>query len=156
MLISYTSNGSVQLKTRTQPIVIGAGVQIGDRAIPGPGEYDIANIQCEGVALSNSVTYFLRDEDLLITYLQNLDQDATKLDQISDTAVLILDVRSDDTAAVAKAIIKSIEPAYVFLIGAGAHVGFWAELGIPLAETSSLKVTRTGLPLEGTSLVVNQ
>lgn len=154
MLISYTSAGTVQLKTRTEPVVLSHEVTIGSRALTGPGEYDVANIQCEAHAIAEGLVYLIRDEDLLITYLTKLDQNVTKLDSISDTAILILDIRSDDTAAPAKAIIKAIEPAYVFLMGS-VSPELVAELGLSAGEGTSLKVTRTSLPLEGTTLYRN-
>ncbi len=153
MQISYTSTGNVQLKTKTVPVTLGGGVTIGDRVVSGPGEYDIANIQCEGKALPLATAYFIRDEDLWITYLTNLDAEVTKLDDASETAILVLDIKSDNTPASAKAIIKALEPAYVFLSGPGATAEFMAELGVPLGEAGSLKITRTGLPLEGTTLI---
>ncbi|CAN5194938.1 hypothetical protein BH11PAT4_BH11PAT4_6020 [soil metagenome] len=155
MIISYTATGDVQLKTKTEPVILGSSIKIGDYTIPGPGEYDIASIQCEGQAVSGAFVYFLRDEDLIITFITKLDPTAAKVDGIADTAILVLDVRSDDTPETAKSIIKAIEPAYVFLIGAGATSSFGSQLGIPLAESSTLKVTRAGLPLEGIILVPN-
>ena len=155
MQITYTAQGYVQLKTKTVPVTLGGQVTIGEKVISGPGEYDIATIQCEGVALPLAIAYFVRDEDLLVTYLTHLDPDVTKLDGASDTAILVLDIASDDTAGSAKSIVKALEPAYVFLTGPGATSAFIEELGVPKGEDSSLKVTRTGLPLEGTTLIAN-
>lgn len=155
MIISYTATGDVQLKTKTEPVILGSSIKIGDYTIPGPGEYDIASIQCEGQAVSGAFVYFVRDEDLMITFITKLDTATAKIDGISDTAILVLDIRSDDTVEAAKGIIKAVEPAYVLLIGAGATPEFTAQLGIPLAESSTLKVTRAGLPLEGTSIIPN-
>ena len=47
MIISYTATGDIQLKTRTEPVILGNGVTIGSRAITGPGEYDIARLAYE-------------------------------------------------------------------------------------------------------------
>jgi hypothetical protein len=155
MLITYTAAGTVQLKTKTVPVVVGNGVAFGEKVISGPGEYDVASIQCEAKALPLAVAYFIRDEDLLITYLTHLDPEVTKLDDISDTAILSLDISSEDTAGSAKSIVKALEPAYLFLMGPGATSSFIEELGVPKGESSSLKITRTGLPLEGTTLIAN-
>jgi hypothetical protein len=155
MNITYTTNGSVQLKTKTVPVTLSGQVTIGEKVISGPGEYDISTIQCEGVALPLAIAYFIRDEDLLITYLTHLDSEVTKLDDVSETAILVLDITSEDTPASAKSIIKALEPAYVFLMGPGATAAYIEELGIPKAEETTLKVTRTGLPLEGTTLIAN-
>jgi hypothetical protein len=153
MNISYTATGDVQLKTKTEPVILGSSVKIGNYTVPGPGEYDVASIQCEGQAVSGACVYFVRDEDLLITYSPTLDPSIAKLDAISETSVLVLDLPSDVTPDQVKSIVKSVEPAYLFLIGAGATQDFSNLLEIPQAEGSSLKVTRIGLPLEGTQLV---
>lgn len=154
MQITYASNGTVQLKTKTETVLLGNDtVTIGDKVLSGPGEYDVASILCEAQALPLAIAYFVRSEELLITYLTNADQAASQLDDASDTAILVLEVRSDADPAAAKAIIKALEPAYLFLIGAGATSEFRNGLGIPLAEESSLKVTASGLPLEGTMLI---
>lgn len=154
MQITYTNADQIQLKTRTQPVQIGNDqVVIGDRVISGPGEYDVASIQCEAHALPLATAYFIRDEELLIAYLTNLDDEITKLDDSNDTDILILDLRSDAPIATAKSIIKAIEPTYVFVIGAGASTSFLDSLGLPKGEEHSLKITRSGLPLEGTFLI---
>jgi hypothetical protein len=155
MQITYTATGAVQLKTKTVPVTINDHLSIGDKVISGPGEYDIASIQCEGKALPLATVYFIRDEDLLVTYLTHLDPEVTKLDDASDTAILALHINSEDTATAAKNIIKALEPAYLFLMGAGATSAFIEELGFPLGEAGSLKITRAGLPLEGTTLIPN-
>src|SRR5437870_3472109 len=119
MNVSYDSKGNLNLKTKTEPVVIGAGLQIGSRAIEGPGEYDIAAIQCEGHALHKGIAYFIRTEDLLVTYLTDVDDSAQKLDEVSDTDILVLDLRSDSAPEKVKSLIKAIEPAYVLAVGAG-------------------------------------
>jgi len=154
MQLSYTGTDNLSIKTKTSPITIGAGLKIGEYTVPGPGEYDIAEVQCEGKTLpSEGVAYFVRSEDLTIMYLPKLLPEASKLDDASTANILVLDIRSDDTSGAAKDLIKAIEPSYVFLLGAGATSEFNTELGIPVAEDSSLKISRTGLPLEGILLV---
>lgn len=156
MQIGYVANGDLQIKTKTETVTIGSGIRIGTKEIPGPGEYDIASIQCEGTALDGAVAYFIRTEELVVTYLTGLDGAASKLDDASDTSILVADIRSNDTPEAAKAIIKAMEPFYVFLIGAGATQEFIAKLDIPQSEESILKVTRAGLPLEGTTIIPNR
>ena len=156
MQIGYTASGDLQLKTKTETVTMGAGLRIGSKVIPGPGEYDVASIQCEGMAIDGTVAYFIRTEDLMITFLTGLDGLVTKLEDISDTAILVADVRSDDTPEAAKKIIKALEPYYVFLIGAGATPDFIAKLELPQSEDSTLKITRAGLPLEGTTIIPNR
>ena len=153
MVITYLSNDSVSVKTKTDTVLLGNGVTIGSYAVPGAGEYDVASIQCEGIYLDKATAYFIRTEDLTITYLTDTDKSVTKLDEASAADILVADLRSDAEVDDLKSIVKAVEPFYVLLVGAGATAEMSAALGLSLYESSSLKITRTGLPLEGTFLV---
>ena len=154
MQFTHSGTDTIVVKTKTEPITIGATLTIGSFTIPGAGEYDVASIACEGQAMeSGAFVYSIRTEDLMITYLTKLDREVTKLDGVSNTNVLVLDLRSDDTADMIKPIVKAVEPQYLVLIGAGATEPLIAELAIPILESTGLKITRTGLPLEGTSIL---
>ena len=153
MQFTYSSTDTIVVKTKTEPITIGATLQLDGFTVPGPGEYDVASIACEGRAMeSGAFVYGIRTEDLTITYLTKLDKEVNKLDGVANTNVLVLDLRSEDEAGDVKAIVKVIEPQYLALIGAGATEKLITDLGFPIIE-SSLKITRAGLPLEGTSIL---
>jgi len=109
--------------------------------------FSASHVYPEGAA------YFIRAEDLMITYFSGPVKEATKEEGASNTAVLVLEVRSDETADDYKPLIKNLEPSYVFVRGAGATPEFNAGLGLTLYESNTLKVTPTSLPLEGTWLV---
>lgn len=150
MVISYTSAGNVSVKTKTETVTLDGTVTIGSFLVPGPGEYDIADIQCEARALASSFATFLRAEELTVTHLAQIDPAVTKLDDAAATHILVADVKSDDQPDTLKPIVKALEPSYVVLAGPGATPEFAKGLGLPLAEGDSLKLTRAGLPLEGT------
>lgn len=153
MQIAYTSTGALQLKTKSGNVSIDPQIVIGNFTIPGAGEYDIASIQCEGHALSSSVAYFLRSEELNITVLADIDPSITKLDDAANTDILVVEVKSNDTPEALAPVIKALEPAYVFLLGPGANKNFATTLNLPLAEESALKLgSRNALPVEGTTL----
>jgi len=153
MVITHSGSDSVAIKTKTETVIVGPGLTIGQFSLPGAGEYDIASIQCEGLALTSSVAYLVRAEDLTLLVLDHLDETVTKIDDASKADILIADIRSDDTSDNLKDIVKALEPSFVVLHGAGATDSFVEALGLPKVEGDSLKVTRTGLPLEGTSLL---
>jgi hypothetical protein len=153
MQISLASNGTVIIKTKTEPITLGATVQIDTYTVPGPGEYDVASIQCEGRALPHGTAYFFHTEELNVTYLPKISSEVMKLDDLSNTDILVLDVRSDDTVSAVKDVVKNVEPFYLILMGSGSTPAFIAELGLPLSDTPILKLTRAGLPLEGTTVL---
>lgn len=153
MQVSYTSSGSVNLITKTSPVLISPGVTLAKYSIPGAGEYDVDAIQCEAINLSDSIVYFITTEDLTVTYLAKVSQDIIKLDDASATNILIVDLRSDDKPEDLKPILKSLEPSYLLLIGPGATEEMQDALGLPKLGNTVLKVTRSSLPLEGTFLV---
>jgi hypothetical protein len=136
MVISYTSSGDVSVKTKTETVTLGNDVTIGSFVVPGPGEYDIASIQCEAKPLATSFASFIRTEDLTVTFLSRIESEIMKMDDANATHILVVDVRSD-----------------VVLCGAGATKEFVVDLGIPMTEEKTLKLTRAGLPLEGTYLL---
>lgn len=152
MVISYQSNGTVSIKAKNETIAIGEGITIGSYKIQSAGEYDVAGIQCDATHLETATAFLVRTEDLTVTFLNNVDTSITKLDEASNTDILIIDVRSDSKIEDVKTILKTVEPFYLLLIGSGASSGILQELGLPLIE-GQLKVTRTSLPLEGTQLL---
>lgn len=153
MHISHTSTGTVLLKTKTEQVNLGSEVTIGSYTVPGAGEYDIATIQCESYNLARGTAYIIRAEDLVVTFLSEISAEVGTLDDASNTDILVVDVRSNNTVDELKPIVKALEPAYLFLIGEGATPEFASLLNLPLGEAGSLKVSKTGLPLEGTSLI---
>ena len=153
MNISYSSADKVILKIKNDSVTLGDGVKIGDYQVTGAGEYDIANIQCEAKALEKALLYFVRAEDLTITFLSDVDTSVIKVDEASKTDILIVDVRSNAEAADLKNILKQLEPGYLFLIGSGNSPELVKSLGLPSYESSTLKVTRSSLPQEGSYFV---
>ena len=153
MTISYQANDTVTAVTKNRTVTLGKDVLLEKYVVPGAGEYDVAGIQCEAVQLPTATVYFIRAEDLKLTFMSHVDSEVIKLDDASATNILAVEVRSDDKPSDLKPILKALEPSYVFLIGAGATPEFNAELGLTAYESSTLKATHAGLPLEGTFLV---
>ncbi|MBU6389342.1 hypothetical protein KGQ71_02390 [Patescibacteria group bacterium] len=153
MNISYSDPGTVIAKTKSESIRIGSEVRIGNYRVTTAGECDIAAIQCESHYLSTGMVHFMHADDLTLTFLSEIQPEVTKLDDASNTDILVVDVRSDNTADQLKPILKAMEPGYLFLIGAGATPEFFQALGLPIEENNNLKVSRTSLPEEGTTLI---
>ena len=151
MTIAYAPDGSVQLKMKSDTVSLGTAVRINSYELPGPGEYDVASVQVEAHPLGTGFAYLIRSEELLTVFLDNPQSDITTMDDASNCNILIVDVRSDSSADSLKVTIKSLEPSYVFLMGASAE--FIAAIGIATAP-SPLKITRAGLPLEGTTVII--
>lgn len=152
MQISFAADGSVAVKTKTETVSLNAEVKLGSFVVTGPGEYDVADIHCDSRMAGEALASFIRAEDLTVTYLSQLDTEVTKLADASATNILVADIRSDDKPDQLKSIVKALEPSYVVITGAGATKDFVAGLGLAPVE-GSLKLTRAGLPLEGTSVL---
>jgi hypothetical protein len=153
--LSFTSGDHVQLKVKNDTVNLGETVSIRDYVLPGAGEYDVAGVLCEAQVAGDSLAYFIRLDDLQTTYLPRLASEVTKLDDASNCNILVVDVRSDDKPESLKPILKALEPSYVALIGAGATPEFQKALNLTTQEGASHKLTRSGLPLEGTILLVS-
>lgn len=153
MTVTLEANGSVQLKARSEIVSIGAGVVINNVSLPGAGEYDIAGIQADVRPAGNALAYFVYTEELLTIYLDTPALEVTDLSNAENCNVFILDLRSDSSTDTVKVLIKRLEPSYVVLIGATPEV--LTEIGLP-TQTGTLKVTRSGLPLEGTTILTRE
>lgn len=154
MTISYQANGEVLAASKSASIRFGKDILINDYVVPGAGEYDVAGVQCETHSVDHTLAYFLRMEDLVLTFMHNATPDVASLDDASSTNILILDIRSDTKNDDVKVILKRLEPSYLLLIGEGATPEFSKSLGLTAYEGNQLKITASSLPEEG-SWVVN-
>ena len=154
MVISYATDGTVVAKAKNATLSLGSTIKIDSFVISGPGEYDVASVHCEAAHLQMATTYWFRTEDLSIVLLTQPDASVVKHSASSNTDILVVELRSDDTPDLLKPILKALEPAYLFLIGAGATPEFAAGLGLPKYESATLKVSKASLPMEGTFLVL--
>lgn len=154
MVISYSAEGSVVAKLKATTFSLGTRVKIGEYEILGAGEYDVASVHAEVQNLKDSIVYWLYAEDLHITFLSQPDSSISDQDMAASTDILVVELRSDDSPDKLKTIIKRLEPAYVFLIGPGAIPELFVAMGMPMIAEPTLKVLRTSLPIEGTSLIM--
>jgi hypothetical protein len=146
MHVSPSATGELLLKTKHATITLGATVRIGERELPGAGEYDVASVHVECFALTKAYAYLLRAEDLVITYLTDIDPTAINAEGVGDTAFLVIEVRSDSNPAEVKTLISKLEPAIVALRGAGATDVFAAQLGFSASRDFPIKLLRSALP----------
>lgn len=150
MVITFSGKNDVTIKGKNETVTVDSTVKIGSFTVPSAGEFDISGVQCESLYLSQGMVHFFAMEDLQITYLTEINQEVTTLDDAPATDILILDIRSDNKPDQLKPILKALEPSYLLLVGAGATPEFVTELHLPVHPESSLKVTAGSLPDEGT------
>lgn len=153
MIINFASRDKLNIKSKNSTITLDKKIVIDDFSINGPGEYDVDGIQIEAQPLKAGLASFVYVEDMVITHITSLEQELTKIKGVSDTNILIVDLKSNDTVDKLKPIIKSLEPSYIYLLGAGKTAEFIAQLGIITEKCKSLKVTLSALPESGTTLI---
>jgi hypothetical protein len=153
MVITQPSPDTLSIKTKSTTITIRDGVTIGSYTVPGAGEYDISGIQCTAQYLPEGVIFFLNIEDVIVTYLSFPHPESMKIDDASDSQILVVNLRSDTKPETLKPIIKALEPAYVYLLNHNINPAIAEELALPKEQVPNLKVTATGLPEEGTTVI---
>jgi hypothetical protein len=153
MVITRLNPETVQVKTKTETVSLGAQIKIGSFNLPGAGEFDVAGILCQATNLPLGTVYVFHAEELAVSYLTQIDPAVTQVDDISSTDILAIDIRSNDKADDLKPILKALEPSYLILFGAGATPEFLSSLQLPVHTSDILKVTKNGLPDEGTLLL---
>ena len=141
-------------KLKAATFSLGATVRIGEYELPGAGEYDVSAVHVEAKNLEAGIVYWLRAEDLQVAYLSHTDPTVNKHEEAAATDILVINLSSEDTAASLKPLLKSMEPSFLFLIGAGATPDLMKSLSLPMQEGGSLKITKVGLPEEGTTLIM--
>lgn len=155
MVISFTPQDDVLIKAKTANILLNSVAKIDTYTVPGAGEYDVKGIQCEAEYLPDGLVYFFRAEDILITYMTSVDQKATKMEDSADTNILVLSLCSDNTADQVKVLVKALEPSFLLLTGP-YNPTIITDLNLTTEKTSTLKVTASSLPAEGTTLIVRE
>ena len=153
MTLQFAPTGTVVLKGKSNTISLGNTIRLGEYQVPGMGEYDVAGIPCKVQNLEQGSVAFVQLEGIQFTFLSQIDPGITKLDDATDTEVLVVDVRSDDQASQLKSILKVLEPAFLALIGSGNTEAFRKALGLPISQGASTKIIKSGLPEEGTTLL---
>ena len=153
MIINFISRDKIAIKSKNAIITLDGGVAVGSFKISGPGEYDIDGVQVEVQPIKAGLASFIYSEDMVITHITDLQQELTKIKGISDTNILVVDLKSDDTVEKLKPIIKAIEPSYLFLIGAGKTTEFITQLNLTIEKVKTLKVTASSIPESGTSVI---
>lgn len=162
MTIRQKSNGQFTIKSKQATIEIGPEIKIGERTISGPGEYEIAGVQVEG--LPNGI-FLLRVEDTFLLYLDRLSRPLTddELDQVNLADILFVPVGGaqsgvDDVTVLtpeqAVAVINQVDPRIVIPTYYASLEPFRQAEGKPLEMMQEFKVTKATLPIEERQVIV--
>ncbi|MBI4032093.1 MBL fold metallo-hydrolase [Candidatus Berkelbacteria bacterium] len=155
MQLTRTTDALAQVKTKQATLTLNDGITIkpdasvgsGAKTLPGPGEYEVADIFAE---VSPDLAHF-HAEDLTLAYLGHRKRAVTddELGDLENVDVLLVAVDSenpDELAAITK-LTAAIEPRIIVLIGADPTT--FAKLrGTPPEVVETLKLSRKELPEE--------
>ncbi len=153
------------------------GVSGTQHILNGPGEYEIGGVFINGIASprksvddTKNTMFVFEYEDISVAHLGDLDRVLTQnqIDALGQVNVLLIPVGGGNTltAAQASELVSMIEPNIVvpmhfaqkgLKLDLSEVDRFLKEMGVSdVEEESSLRVTRSGLPEEGTQVVVLQ
>lgn len=146
MIITAPLHETIQIKTKNTTISLGIENKVGDFVLSGPGEYEIAGVEIEGVGK----IYLFSTEEMRIAYLDKMDRPLNDLEQelVGDVDILFIPVGGDDVldAKAALQIINQVDPRIIIPVYYQELASFTEVEGIAPEYVDSLKITRTTLP----------
>jgi len=151
MQLSRLPDGSVRIESKPVWLTLGVSVNLNGVIIPGPGEYDVAGIQCQRHIVGAATSTLIRLEDLVISFVEGFDAGIAKSEGMSATHILVVSTDTGVTLEQLRSLIKELDPGYLVLTG-NAHAELESGLGLTPATGTSLKVSLTSLPAEGCQL----
>ncbi len=154
MVITWLTDHFV-IKTKSTSIILGEKIEVGEQTIPGPGEYDIADIFIESLPFSETPrsAVMIRTEGVTLVWISELTGTLSEksIETLDGVDVLLFPLSPQMNGETAQAVIKALEPKAVVYHDGGSA----AELskGIQVEETKAFKLTSTVLPEEGIHFV---
>lgn len=146
MIINTPFMETIQIKTKNTTISLADEVKVGDFILNGPGEYEIAGVEVEGVGK----IYLFSTEEMRIAYLDKMDRPLNDAEQelAGDVDILFIPVGGGDVldAKTALQVINQIDPRIIIPVYYEELASFTQEEGITPEYVDSLKITRSTLP----------
>lgn len=162
MTITYQGQGKFTIKSKDATLELGPEIKVAGRALPGAGEYEISNVEIEGL---EGGVFLFRTEDVFLLYLDRLDRTLTndELDAVNMADVLFLPVGGNSTDVPdltvlspeqAVKVINQVDPRIVIPMYFSSIEPFRAAEGKPMEMLKDFKVTKSSLPVEERQVVV--
>lgn len=146
MTISAPLHETIQIKTKNVNINLSNEVKVGEFTLSGPGEYEIAGVEVEGVGL----VYVFETEEMRLAYLDHLNRPLNDAEQelVADVDILFVPVGGGEVldAKGALQVINQIDPRIVIPVYYDELAEFTQEEGITPEYVDSLKISRINLP----------
>lgn len=162
MTITYKGQGQFIIRSKQATIELGSIARIGEKLLPGQGEYEISGVEAEGLA---DGILLLRTEDVFLLYLAQLNRPLTdeELEGVNMADILFIPVGGDNTDSEgltvltpeqAVKVINQVDPRIVVPMYFSSIEPFRAAEGKPLEMLKELKITKSTLPAEDRQVVV--
>lgn len=162
MTITHKGKGQFSIRSKQATIELGEQVKIGEKILPGRGEYEIAGIEAEGLA---DGIYLIRCEDVYLLYLDRLNRALAdeELEAVNLADILFVPVGGSATDSEGPAVlspeaavkvINQIDPRIVIPMHFASIEPFRAAEGKPLEMLKELKITKSTLPIDERQTVV--
>ncbi len=162
MTISYKGQGQFTIRSKQATIELGEKVKIGDKELPGQGEYEIGGVEAEGFA---DGIFLVRTEEVFLLYLDQLDRLLTndELEAVNMADVLFVPVGGNQTdkegltvlgPEAAVKVINQVDPRIVIPMYFASIEPFRTAEGKPLEVLKELKLTKATLPIEEHQVIV--
>lgn len=148
MQIVYNKTGTIELKTKQTTMSVNDEYKLGDRVLPGPGEYESGGVFAE---VAPDIAHF-HAEEMVIVYLGHSKRSVTEeelghLEKVDILLVAVDSAKKDELQTISK-LIKEIEPRLVVLVGIEDPTAFAKVDGETPQTVATLKITTADLPEE--------
>lgn len=154
MVITWHTDHFV-IKTKSTPVSLGEKIEVGEQIIPGPGEYDIADIFIESLPFSETPrsAVVIRIEGVTLVWIPALTHALSEksIEILDGVDVLLVPLSTQLNSDTAQGMIKALEPKAVIYHDGGADTEI--SKGIQVEETKAFKLTSAVLPEEGIHFV---
>jgi L-ascorbate metabolism protein UlaG (beta-lactamase superfamily) len=162
MTITYQGQGKFTVKSKDATLELGPEIKVAGRVLPGAGEYEISNVEIEGL---DGGIFLFRTEEVFLLYLDRLDRTLTndELDAVNMADVLFLPVGGNATDVPdltvlapeqAVKVINQVDPRIVIPMYFASIEPFRAAEGKPMEMLKDFKVTKSSLPVDERQVVV--
>jgi hypothetical protein len=154
MVITWHTDHFV-IKTKSTPVSLGEKIEVGEQIIPGPGEYDIADIFIESLPFSETPrsAVVIRIEGVTLVWIPALTHALSEksIEILDGVDVLLVPLSTQLNSDTAQGMIKALEPKAVIYHNGGTDTEI--SKGIQVEETKAFKLTSAVLPEEGIHFV---
>lgn len=162
MTITYQGKGQFTIKSKQATVYLGPEVKVGERVLPGRGEYEVSGVEAEGLV---DGIFLIRTEEVYLLYLGQLNRALTddELEAVNMADVLFVPVGGNQTDVddltvlspdQAVKVINQVDPRITIPMYFTSIEPFRAAEGKPLEMQSELKLTKPSLPVEERQTVV--